>query len=229
MHPKKQISLFIIFVFLFVLSSSGFAQKQKSVLDPENENEARLNRLQPPEKILKIVGVSSGMTVAEIGAGKGRYAVQLAVRVGETGKVYAEDIDAPALRYLENRCERWDLENVETILGDITEPKLPEGQLDLIFVISSYHHFDNPVSLLGNARAALKPDGKLAIVEWIPWNEKDEEGTYPEQMEAEMNEAGYRLEKTESLELEKRLNIYIFQSSLQCFFSILIFKLKPLF
>ncbi|MFW6128684.1 MAG: class I SAM-dependent methyltransferase [Candidatus Aminicenantaceae bacterium] len=159
MNHKKHISILLV---LFFLSTSIFSiteEQQKSVLDPENANEARLNRLQPPEKILEIVGISPGMIVAEIGAGRGRYVVQLAVRVGETGKIYAEDIDSSALAYLENRCQRWGLENVETIVGEVTDPKLPQGELDLIFIISSYHHFEDPVVLLQNARSALKPEG----------------------------------------------------------------------
>ncbi len=207
-------AVFFVFVVLFILNGFGggadVSLQQKSVLDPENENEARLNRLMPPEEVFKIVDISPGMTVAEIGAGKGRFVVQLAVRVGSKGKVYAEDIDDSALRYLESRCERWDLENVEAILGDVIDPKLPEGELDLIMVVSSYHHFDDPVSLIRNAKSALKPEGKLAIVEWVPWNRNDREGTPPEEVEEEMNVAGYRLERTKSLDLAKKLNIYIF-------------------
>ncbi len=79
-----------------MLFCSGWAppKKPSGVLAPENANEARLNSLQPPAKVLDVIGVRPGMTVAEIGAGRGRYAVQLAVRVGPGGKVYAEDIDA---------------------------------------------------------------------------------------------------------------------------------------
>jgi ubiquinone/menaquinone biosynthesis C-methylase UbiE len=215
MKYRKQISLILIYLCLVGLSGyghgAGLYLKQKSVLDPENENEARLNRLQPPEEVLKAVGITKGMTVAEIGAGRGRYVVQLAVRVGEIGKVYAEDIDAAALSHLKNRCEQWGLENVEIILGEVIDPKLPEGKLDLIFVISSYHHFDDPVSLLRTALSALKPEGKLAVVEWIPWNKNDHEGTTPEKMKAEMNDAGYILERTESINVAKKLNIYIFK------------------
>jgi len=196
-------------VFL-LLSISAAAHQQKGVLDPENDNEARLNRLQPPEKVLDAVGVFRGMILAEIGAGRGRYAVQLAVRVGETGKVYAEDIDAAALRHLEARCEKWDLRNVETILGEAANPRLPEGELDMIFVISSYHHFEDPVALMRNARPALKPDGRLAIVEWLPWSKSDREGTSPEDLEAQMKAAGFTLTRTERLAMAKPLHIYIF-------------------
>jgi ubiquinone/menaquinone biosynthesis C-methylase UbiE len=205
--------VFIIFIIAFLLLPiSGISQQTKGVLDPENDNEARLNRLQPPEKVMDAVGIAPGMVLAEIGAGRGRYVVQLAVRVGETGKVYAEDIDAAALKHLENRCEKWGLFNVETILGDVRNPKLPVEQLDLIFVISSYHHFKDPIALMHNARSALKTDGRLAIVEWLPWDKNDREGTKPEDIEAQMKAAGYGLISTERLEVAKPLNIYIFRS-----------------
>jgi ubiquinone/menaquinone biosynthesis C-methylase UbiE len=211
MFRMKHVFIFVLIVFLFAPATAQDAQEQKGVLAPKNANEARLNSLQPPDKVMDAIGVSPGMIVAEIGAGRGRYVVQFAVRVGENGKVYAEDIDATALRYLEKRCERWGLENVETILGDVTDPKLPEGKVDLIFVISAYHHFEDPVALLRNARSALKPDGTLAIGEWFPTDERPQSGTPPEKMEAQMNAAGYRLERLETFLKANRMNIYIFR------------------
>jgi tRNA A58 N-methylase Trm61 len=212
MFRKNQTLIIFISVFL-LLSATGISQHQKGVLEPENANEARLNRLQPPERVMDEVGVTPGMILAEIGAGRGRYVVQLAVRVGATGKVYAEDINKASLSHLESRCEKWGLSNVEIILGDVTDPKLPEGELDLIFVISSYHHFADPVALLRNARPALKTEGRLAIVEWLPWSENDREGTTAEKMEAQMKAAGFELIRTESLSVDKPLNIYIFRPS----------------
>jgi len=180
------------------------AQDTQSVLTPENANEARLNRLQPPDQVLDAIGIRPGMVGAEIGAGQGRYVVQLAVRVGESGKIYGEDIDAAALRHLEQRCARWGLKNVETILGDVADPKLPNGELDFLFVISAYHHFDDPVALLGKARASLKPDGMLAIAEWL-------RSTSPDKVEAQMTDAGYKLERTETFLEENGLYIYVFR------------------
>ncbi len=207
----KKFKVFIIILTLLMASAMAQeTQEQKGVLAPENANEARLNRLQPPDKVMDAIGVTPGMVMAEIGAGRGRYVVQFAVRVGENGKVYAEDIDAAALKYLEKRCERWGLKNVETILGDVTDPKLPEGKLDLIFVISAYHHFSDPVALLRNARAALKPDGKLAIGEWFPTDERPG-GTSPEKMKAQMNAAGYTLDRLETFLKANRMYIYIFR------------------
>lgn len=184
--------------------SAPFAQDTQNVLSPETANEARLNRLQPPDQVMDAIGIRPGMVGAEIGAGRGRYVVQLAVRVGESGKVYAEDIDAEALRHLEGRCARWGLINVETILGDVTDPKLPDGQLDFIFVISAYHHFADPIALLRNARAALKPEGMLAIGEWLS-------STSPEDVEAQVSAAGYRLERTETFLESNDLYIYVFR------------------
>lgn len=211
MHRKRHIILIAILIVLIASAAAQNTREQQGVLAPENANEARLNRLQPPDKVMDAIGVSSGMVVAEIGAGRGRYVVQLAVRVGENGKVYAEDIDAEALKYLEKRCARWGLENVETILGDVMDPKLPEGKLDLIFVISAYHHFEDPVALLRNARPALKHDGVLAIGEWFPTDERPQSGTTPEKMEAQMTAAGYRLERLETFLKANRMNIYIFR------------------
>ena len=187
-----------------------FSAQVQGVLVAENANEARLNRLQPPEKVMDAIGVKSGMYVAEIGAGQGRYVVQLAVRVGEQGKVYAEDIDASALRHLSQRCEKWNLQNVQAILGEIDHPQLPPAELDVIFIISSYHHFDDPITLLKNARSALKPQGVLAIGEWIP-REGHQGYNTPEQMEAQMKQAGYKLDRIETLLEKNFMYIYIFK------------------
>ncbi len=178
-----------------LLAALAFSQAEKSRLAPENANEARLNKLQPPDTVMGIIGAAAGMTIAEIGAGRGRYVVHLADRVGLDGKVYAEDIDAEALRHLAERCRRGGFTNVETILGDLTDPKLPPGELDVIFVISSYHHFGDPVALMRNARPALKTTGRLAIAEWVPEEDGRGEGTPPERMTAQMESAGFVLER----------------------------------
>lgn len=202
----------IFFLMVMDMGSAGIhAQKQEGMLEPETANEARLNRLQPPDQVMDAVGVRPGMVVAEIGAGQGRYVVHLAVRVGENGKVYAEDIDEEALRHCKSRCGRWGLDNVETIVGSVDDPKLPAGELDLIFIISAYGHFSDPVTLMRNARPALKPDGFVAIVEWLPRDGRLTGEGSPEEVEAQMKAAGYRLERTDPLLKANRIMIYIFR------------------
>ena len=209
-EKKSQIMAALAF---FLISGSPFAQidRQKGVLEAENANEARLNRLQPPDQVMDAIGLKPGMTVAEIGAGRGRYVVQLAVRVGEEGRVYAEDISARSLEHLKQRCERWGLTNVETILGEVTDPKLPRGELDLVFIISSYHHFQDPVALMRSARPALKPNGLVAIGEWLPRDSGGSEYRTPARIEEEMRKAGYRLERIETFLQKNNMNIYIFR------------------
>jgi len=206
---KKSRSRIIVCICFFV--GTLFAQVEKDRLAPENANEARLNRLQPPGQVMDIIGLSAGMTIAEIGAGRGRYVVHLADRVGPAGKVYAEDIDADALRHLAQRCRRGGFANVETILGDPADPKLPAGALDLIFVVSSYHHFSDPVALMRNARAALKATGRLALAEWIPEKDGRGEGTPPETMTAQMERAGFVLERIDKSLEANELFIYLFR------------------
>ena len=94
------------------------------------------------------------------------------------------------------------MENIEIIKGDITDPKLPDKTLDVIFIISAYHHFQDPVELLKNALSSLKPGGLLAIGEWI-------KATSPEQVEAQMNAAGFTLVRTETFLEKNDLYIYI--------------------
>jgi SAM-dependent methyltransferase len=194
----------------FVLAAIGLPA-QDSRIAPENANEARLNKLQPPGQVMDIIGAAAGMTIAEIGAGQGRYVVHLADRVGPEGKIYAEDIDGDALRHLAERCRRVGFANVETVLGDPADPKLPAGKLDLIFVISSYHHFGDPVALMSKARPALKPTGRLAIAEWVPEKDGQGGGTPPEKMRAQMESAGYSLERIDRSLEANSLNIYVFR------------------
>jgi ubiquinone/menaquinone biosynthesis C-methylase UbiE len=105
------------------------------------------------------------MVVAEVGAGQGRYVVHMAARVGDTGKVYANDIAKDKLDYVQSRCEREGLENVETILGEVEDPLLPEGEIDLVYLINTYHDLDKPVELMRAIIPALKPDGVLVVIE----------------------------------------------------------------
>ena len=196
MNSKKRFLCFCLSLLVYFIPAT--VQGQPDVLKPENENEARLNRLQPPDAVMDIIGVKPNMVVAEIGAGRGRYVVQLAVRVGQNGKVFAEDIDDNALVYLKERCRRGGLKNVEAILGEVMDPRLPAGQVDLIWIVSSYHHFADPISLLRHARSALKPGGRLAIGEWSSADEIKQHGTSPHKIAEQMRAAGFTLERVDT-------------------------------
>ena len=152
-------------ILLLIFAVNVAAQESKVQVDGW---EVRLNRLQPPEKIMDVIGLKKGMSIGDIGAGRGRFTVWFADRVGENGKVYANDISKRSLDYLKRRCEKNNIENVVIILGKVTDPCFEENSLDIAFMINVYHHLVKPVELVKNVFPSLKPDGILAIVEHDP-------------------------------------------------------------
>jgi SAM-dependent methyltransferase len=176
--------------------------------------EKRLNSRQPPVKIMDTIGMKPGMVIGEIGAGRGRMTMWIADRVGDSGKVYANDIDRGALEHLMERCKRDGFQNVKIIIGEVEDPKLPVSALDIAFMINVYHHLDNPVPLIRNILPSLKPDGILAIVECDPdkvdWG-KDEGCNRKKDMVRELKEAGFEVVRIETfLDWD---NIYIAKPS----------------
>ena len=127
--------------------------------------EIRLNERQPPDLVLKTIGIEPGMIIGEVGAGRGRYTVHIALRIGPTGMIYANDIVEEYLKYIERRCTEHGLTNVKTVLGELTDPKLPPATLDMVIMVNVVHCLAEPVALLRNIKKSLKQDGVIAIVE----------------------------------------------------------------
>jgi ubiquinone/menaquinone biosynthesis C-methylase UbiE len=149
--------------FVFVISTAAcFGQEEDSLTLP---GEIHLNMRQPPDTVLKIIGIKPGMIIGEVGAGRGRYTVQIASRIGPSGMIYANDIDEQALQLLERRCENHGFANVKTILGSVADPKLPDTALDMVIMVNVVHCLEKPVELLKNIDSALKPEGFIVIVE----------------------------------------------------------------
>lgn len=171
--------------------------------------ERQTNERQPPDKVMDAVGVKAGMTIGEVGAGRGRYTVHLAVRVGPSGKVYANDIDADGLAHIRERCQKDGLANVETILGRPDDPLFPAGKLDLIFMVLTYHHLRQPVDMLKAMAPSLKPGATVVVVDPDPVKDHDRgpESTSKEEIERDAAEAGYELVRVETF--LPRDNIFI--------------------
>jgi SAM-dependent methyltransferase len=123
---------------------------------------------QKPEQIMDALGVAEGSTVADIGAGAGWFTIQLARRVGPNGTVYAQDVQRQMLEAIRRRVAREGLQNVQTRLGVGSEPNLPTRTFDAILVVDVYDALAEPVALLRNLAAALKPGGRLGIVNYKP-------------------------------------------------------------
>lgn len=116
--------------------------------------------------LLKALNVKPGMTVCDLGCGNGFYTLELAKLVGERGTVYAVDIQQEMLHLLEERAKAEHFDNIKPVLGSVIDPKLPAGSQDLILLVDVYHEFSHPEHMLRAMRAALKPDGRLVLVEF---------------------------------------------------------------
>jgi SAM-dependent methyltransferase len=175
-----------------------------------NQEEKDANEFQPPEKVMDAAGIRAGMVIGEVGAGKGRYTVYLARRVGPEGKVYANDIDEKSLALLKDRCRTQGLANIETVLGTTDDPCFMKGKLDMVFMTWVYHHLERPVALLRNLVPSLKPGGTVVIVDPDPIKNKggkSPENRSPDQIRREAEEAGFELVRVETfLRLD---NLYI--------------------
>jgi ubiquinone/menaquinone biosynthesis C-methylase UbiE len=170
----------------------GTAQAADRLTDSD---EQRSNQDVPPGLIMDLAGVKPGMIIGEVGAGRGRITVHLADRVGDKGRVYANDIDSSSLDYLRSRVRRLDMSNIEVIQGTVEDALLPAGQLDMALMVLVYHHLDEPVALLKNLLPSLKAGGIVAMVEPnTAHTERGRRDLTREQVAKEAREAGYRLE-----------------------------------
>ncbi len=116
--------------------------------------------------LLANLGLKPGMTACDMGCGNGFYSLPIARLVGPAGRVLAVDIQPEMLQMLEEREAAAKLNNIDTILGLLHDPKLPEGTVDLILLVDVYHEFSHPEQMLAAMRRALKPAGRIALVEY---------------------------------------------------------------
>jgi ubiquinone/menaquinone biosynthesis C-methylase UbiE len=138
---------------------------------------------QMPVRVMDEIGVKPGMTVADVGAGEGWFTFYLAERVGSSGRVIAEDVDARALEAVRRRCAQEKVPNVSVVLGGTEDPKLQAGAVDLALMVNVLSAVQNPGALLGNLAKGLKPEGRLVIIDWNPGK------LYPEMPEQETKSA----------------------------------------
>jgi ubiquinone/menaquinone biosynthesis C-methylase UbiE len=117
--------------------------------------------------VLAACEIKPGTTVADIGAGTGLYTRLFADQVGPQGKVYAVDISQKFLDHIDKNCQSLQLKNVKTILGKDTSPELPESSIDTAFICDTYHHFEFPYKMLASIHQAMKPKGRLVIIDFI--------------------------------------------------------------
>ncbi len=166
MKRKTLIMLSVLILFSSVTAFSQVQEIDEKTIKRIKGWEEKINReRQPPEQVMDVIGLKPGMIVGEVGAGRGRYTVHLARRVGNTGRVYANDIDAGALNYLRNRCRRNDIRNIELILGEEEKTLFPENSLDMVVMVWVFHMLDKPLPMMKSVLSSLKPGATLVILD----------------------------------------------------------------
>jgi SAM-dependent methyltransferase len=168
---------------------------------------------QQPEKVLDELAIKPGSTVADIGAGTGYFSLRLAQRVGPQGRVLATDIQPQMLAMLRDKLRAANITNVDPILCTPTDAKLPENTLDLALMVDVYHELGYPEETLSQIRRALKPDGRLVLIEYrgedptVPI--KPEHKTTLVQLRSEIEPLGFRVKDVLEFLPQQRIVIFV--------------------
>jgi arsenite methyltransferase len=160
------------------------------------------NKEQKPAEVIEALGLKAGMSVADIGAGSGYFTRRFVEAVTETGTVYAVDIEPEMLTYTKDSIEHLHIPStVVFILASPDDPKLPAASVDLIFLCNTYHHLEDRPTYFSRVRTALKPGGRVAVIDFYH-DERSGNVGFPRRhlvprdtVIAEMGQAGYRLLK----------------------------------
>lgn len=125
--------------------------------------QSRRDKRDQPEKLIDIASVKPGMSIGEAGAGEGYFTFHLSRRVGEKGRIYANDIDKEALQKLNNRCKLEGVKNIQTVLGEIADPCFPVTELDMVIMLYAFHDFTEKEAWLKNVKKYMKDEANLLI------------------------------------------------------------------
>ena len=156
------------------------------------ETPGRETRLQI-DRVMTLLGITPGKTVADVGAGSGWFTVRAARRVGATGAVYAEDINPDAVRTIELRAKKEQLSNVHTVLGTPDDLKLAPGSVDAALLLKVYHEIAHPVPVMKELRSTLKPGGRVGVIDRN--GNGTDHGLDRTILEREMHEAGFKVKE----------------------------------
>lgn len=166
-----------------------------------------------PEKALDAIGIQPGMTIADVGCGTGYFTRRMAKRTGPTGKVYGIDIQPRMIEALKRNLQKEGITNVEGVVSKADDPMLPALAVDLILMVDVYHEFATPQTMLKKMREALKPTGRMVLLEY-----RKEDPNVPirfehkmtvEEAKAEIEAEGFRLEKVISTLPRQHILVFV--------------------
>jgi ubiquinone/menaquinone biosynthesis C-methylase UbiE len=155
---------------------------------------------QKPDEIIRTMALKKGDVVADLGAGTGYFTRRLARAVASSGVVYAVDIQPEMLSLLKDNMAKAGVRNVVPVLGEVDDPKLPRASLDWVLLVDVYHELQQPKATLAKVREALKPGGRVALVEYrleglTALHVREEHRMSTKQVLSEWEPAGFRLVK----------------------------------
>lgn len=152
---------------------------------------------QKPEQVVAALALRPGQRVADLGAGTGYFSRLLSAAVGPAGTVLAVDPEPNLVAHLRERAEREGTANVVPVLASRDDPRLPAGFVDVVLIVDTYHHLDRRRSYMRDLKRALRPSGRVAVVDWqkrpLPEGPEMDHKLAREQVVEEMKAAGYRL------------------------------------
>lgn len=212
MRSPRWISV-LVFAAVLVCSSRAFPQPQsqpssapvqsQSTTEPQRktstpytgdlsifESPGREQRLHIGQ-VMQVLEVAPGKDVADIGAGSGWFTVRAARAVTNSGTVYAVDINPEAISYIQTRAQKEGLSNIKTILGHPDNSLLPPKSIDAVLLLKTYHEVAEPIVLMRNLRASLRPEARVGIIDRNGNGENH--GVNKQVVISEANQAGYRL------------------------------------
>lgn len=181
-------------------------------LKAEMFNKKAANPKNKPDQIIEAIGLKSGQTIADIGAGGGYFSLRFAEIIGKGGKVYAVDTNPEFLQFIKDRAKEKELNNIITLLID-DKLTLPEKSLDFVFMRNVTHHLPNRIEYFKNLKQFLKPNGRIVIIEYKKGKIFSFHGLFghyisKEIIIQEMKDAGYLLEKEFDFLPEQHFTIY---------------------
>jgi SAM-dependent methyltransferase len=165
-----------------------------------------------PEHVLDVLAVKEGMTVADVGAGSGYFTVRIAKRVGPRGRVLATDLQPEMLDLLRTKIAAAKLFNVVPVLATESDAKLPRNELDLVLMVDVYHELPRPAATLAQVRGALRPGGRIALVEYrgedrdVPI--KPEHKTTLVQIRRELDANGFAFQSSDESLPQQRIIVF---------------------
>jgi ubiquinone/menaquinone biosynthesis C-methylase UbiE len=145
------------------------------------------------ERVMDLLGIEPGKSVADIGAGSGWFTVKAARRVGANGMVYAEDINPQAIEYIDKRAKKEGLANVRTVLGTVDDTRLTGKSVDAVLLLKVYHEIAHPIPVMRGMLQALHAGGRIGIIDRNGNGSGTDHGIKQATVVSEMKEAGYRL------------------------------------